>query len=1049
MNLMKRIATAVVAAVMFTATLPVITSHGAESSDGTIFGYDGNKTIHNSWGKAGTGYGALTNDTDGDAGKAVSDVYGTATVETSGEWRYVVQPGAWSADGKGSNTHLIMTAQIKPTDDITKINFNTNGSAPIAPSSDTAIVNAWNVGEWNTITVVHQYSGGLTKTYVNGVDLNSDKTVTLTPGSNRLQFSIYGTEGTTFGIDNVKYYHSMSAAVPAMPVAADSERYTVSGSNIYVGENVKAADITSPGNDVRIYTGDTYSTQVEASQTLTANMKAVVESPDGMMKYYTVKTATKEDILKVDSDNQTPSGWTDSVAWTENNVKGKVGTSAVTADTAYNGVLSFWTKQDSAKFVVMSAEIMSDEAVTTAEFRAGTESITSSVSLVQGKWNNLTVVYDIENQSSQTYMNGALKGTSEGLAPLVNSSIALDVETSTGTVGIDNIYIYQTNVKPDISVPELIAGADYAIDGETVKIKQGDEITADDLLCTEDAQVRAYTSEYEEKSESLAGNDIIVVEKDGIFVYYTVTETVPSSITVADVTFGTVTTSKQEAFKDEMVTVTVTPDTDYEVGSITVKDEADTSVEVANNGDGTYTFTMPDSDVTVTVVITAMPEYTITVSDTIKNGTVTVDKTSSVKGRTITVTAAAKKGYTLKDGSLKANGSVIANGTFIMPEEDVTITAEFAPKLIDNENIVDASDTLAFNFNGTDEGFSRTGLTLTNTEDALKANVTGKDNNITKVFSSPINGGDYYGIAIRMKHENCTNSGAYAVPTMKMMYNGGAGLGMNEGRSAEIKLSVTDEDGDGRYDSDGYVTYFIDTSKVTGWSGATEISTIRFDILKGQTDGVGGTVYIDYIKLIKTPSVDAVGGDNGDKSQKLQPDADTVDFFFSTPIDSESITPDSVKIYNESDNEVKIKEVTYESADNRLKITPLENIKADTCYVFEINNVNVNGNMHSVNGVFKTADRIIQVSEPEKSGNILNFNVTNASLEKDILIVCAVYQGDVFKEYKAVKHTAQSGSTACSVTLASIPAGAKVESYVYEYVNGMPKLILNDIYITN
>lgn len=1048
MSLGKRTASAVVAAVIFTATLPVITSHGAESSDGTIFGYDGNKTIHNSWGKAGTGYGALTNDTDGDAGKAVSDVYGTATVETSGEWRYVVQSDAWSADGKGNNTHLIMTAQIKPTADITKINFNTNGSAAIAPASDTAIIDAWNLDEWNLITVVYEYSNSVAKTYVNGEYINSDNTKNLTPGSNRLQLSVYGAEGTTFGIDNVKYYHSMSAAVPAMPVAADSERYTVSGSNIYVGENVKAADITSPGNDVRIYTGDTYSTQVEASQTLTANMKAVVESPDGMMKYYTVKTATKQDILKVDSNNTEPYGWTDNAKWTDIDVKGKSGASAVTDGTTYSGVLSGWIKQSTAKYVVASAQIMSDGAVTNAAFKADTSSITGDVSLLQGKWNNLTVVYDIENQSSKTYLNGALQGTSEGLESLLDSAIVLDVETADGTVGIDNIYIYQTNVKPVISAPELITGANYAIEGDIVKIKQGDDVNVDKLECTAGAAVRAYTSEYILQNDGLANDDIVVVEKDNIFVYYTVTETVPAAITVMPVTNGTVTASKAEAFTDEEVTITVIPDSDYEVSSITVTDDDDVNVTVTDNSDGTYTFIMPDKAVTISVEITAMPEYTITVSDTIKNGTVTVDKTSSVKGRTITVTAAAKKGYTLKDGSLKANGSVIANGTFIMPEEDVTITAEFEPKLIDNENIVDLPDTIAFNFNNSDEGFTRTGASLEITDDALKATVTGKDNYLTKEIT-PINGGEYYGISIRMKHENCTNSGAYAAPTMKMMYDGGAGLSMNEGRAAEITLSVTDEDGDGRYDSDGYVTYFIDTSKVTGWSTATAISKIRFDLLKGQTDGVGGTVYIDYIKLIKTPSVDAVGGDGSEKSQRAQADAETLDFFFSTPIDSEGITPDNVKIYNELDNEVKIKEVTYESAENRLKVTPLENIKADTCYVFEINNVNVNGNQHSVNGVFKTDGRVIQVSEPEKSGNILKFNVTNASLEKDILIVCAVYQGDVFKEYKAVKHTAQSGSTACSVTLASIPAGAKVESYVYEYVNGMPKLILNDIYITN
>lgn len=1053
MNLIKRIATVTVAAAMFTATLPVLTSYAAEKSDGTIFSYDGNSITYGSWGAAGTNYGAIANATAGDGGKAATDVYGTATIQsndntnTEKEWRYVVQNSQWTADGKGSNTHLVMTAQIKPTSDITKINFNTNGSAAIAPSSETAIVNAWNVGEWNLITVVYDYSSKVAKTYVNGVDLNSDKSVTLTPGTNRLQFSVYGAEGKTFGIDNVKYYHAMNPQVPAIPTIDDSEKYTVSDGNIYIGGNVKASDITSSGNEIRIFTDDTYATQVSDDDTLTVGMRVVAESTEGMMKYYAVKAGESYDILKVNSSNQTPADWTDNVDWTATDVAGKVGTSAVTVGTVYNGELSSWTKQSGSKFAVMSAQIISEGEITSAEFRAGTSSVTKPVTLLQNKWNSLIVVYDIENQSSQTYLNGVSQGTLACGAALTGSSIALCAEVSTGTIGIDNIHIYQTNVKPYISAPELLTGTDYAVDGKTVKIKQGDDVTADMLLCTSDAQVRLYTSEYESKSGNLANGDIVVVEKDGIFTYYTVSETVPSMITIAETENGTVTTSKQEAFKDEIVTITVTPDTDYEVGSVTVKDESDTSVAVTDNGDGTYSFTMPESDVTVTVVIAAMPEYSITVSDTIRNGIVTVDKETSVKGKSITVTATANVGYRLVN--IKANGNEITNGTFIMPDTNVTITAEFEPMLIDNENIVDAPDTLAFNFNNSDEGFSRTGLTLANTEDALKITVTGKDNYITKQFDSPINGSDYYGIAIRMKHENCTNLGAYSTPTMKLMYNGGAGLGMNEGRSATVTLSVTDEDGDGRYDSDGYVTYFIDTSTIQSWSTATDISAIRFDILKGQTDGVGGTVYIDYIKLIQTVSVDAVSGDDGEKSQKVQADADTLDFHFSTPVESESIKLENIKLYNELGSAIKIKEIEYDSTESKLIVTPLENIKAETSYAFEISNIGVNGQSQTVSGVFKTAERVIKVSNPHKSGNTLSFDVANSSSEKEILIVCALYQGDVFKGYKAVKHTAGNGNSVCNVTFESISSGIRIESYVYEYTNGIPKLILNDIYTTN
>ena len=63
---------------------------------------------------------------------------------------------------------------------------------------------------------------------------------------------------------------------------------------------------------------------------------------------------------------------------------------------------------------------------------------------------------------------------------------------------------------------------------------------------------------------------------------------------------GSVESSHDRARRGTRVTVTVAPDSGYRVGSLTVTDKDGDPVTVRDNGDGTYTFTMPSSEVEVT-----------------------------------------------------------------------------------------------------------------------------------------------------------------------------------------------------------------------------------------------------------------------------------------------------------------------------------------------------------------------------------------------------------------------------------------------------------------
>ena len=71
------------------------------------------------------------------------------------------------------------------------------------------------------------------------------------------------------------------------------------------------------------------------------------------------------------------------------------------------------------------------------------------------------------------------------------------------------------------------------------------------------------------------------------------------AITVEQPDHGTVTVTPNRATQGTTVTITATPDQGYQVNAVTVTDRFGDAVKVTENADGTYTFTMPNGQVTV------------------------------------------------------------------------------------------------------------------------------------------------------------------------------------------------------------------------------------------------------------------------------------------------------------------------------------------------------------------------------------------------------------------------------------------------------------------
>ena len=129
----------------------------------------------------------------------------------------------------------------------------------------------------------------------------------------------------------------------------------------------------------------------------------------------------------------------------------------------------------------------------------------------------------------------------------------------------------------------------------------------------------------------------------------------------------------------DSVALTITPAAGYAVNTVSVKDSAEGSVDVSGEN-GSYSFTMPASDVTVTVTYIAI-DYTVTVSET-TNGTVVASKTTGAHvGDEITLTITPAAGYEFGTLSVKdedENDVAVTDNKFTMPANAVTVTATFA-----------------------------------------------------------------------------------------------------------------------------------------------------------------------------------------------------------------------------------------------------------------------------------------------------------------------------------------------------------------------------------
>ncbi len=80
------------------------------------------------------------------------------------------------------------------------------------------------------------------------------------------------------------------------------------------------------------------------------------------------------------------------------------------------------------------------------------------------------------------------------------------------------------------------------------------------------------------------------------------------NITINDTEHGEISVTPEDAEEGDSVVITATPGEGYVLESLTVTDSEGNELEMTENEDGTWTFTMPDSEVTIETVFREKPE---------------------------------------------------------------------------------------------------------------------------------------------------------------------------------------------------------------------------------------------------------------------------------------------------------------------------------------------------------------------------------------------------------------------------------------------------------
>ncbi len=260
----------------------------------------------------------------------------------------------------------------------------------------------------------------------------------------------------------------------------------------------------------------------------------------------------------------------------------------------------------------------------------------------------------------------------------ITVSVTPDTGYELDVIKVNNVAIAGnsfTMPASDVTVEVIFKKADYKItlnagEGGSVQVPSGANY-GDDIEITVTPDTGYKLDAIKVDGITIDGNSFVMPASD-VTVDVTFVK-IDYAVTVSYSTGGTASAQDTANYGDE-ITVTVTPDTGYELDTIKVNDAV-----IDGNS-----FTMPASDVTVEVTFKKI-SYTVSITNT-SGGSANVDKTTAYYGEEIEIDIAIEEGYHLD--SILVNGTAIDGDKFTMPAGNVTIEVIFKK----NEYTITVSD---------------------------------------------------------------------------------------------------------------------------------------------------------------------------------------------------------------------------------------------------------------------------------------------------------------------------------------------------------------------
>ena len=251
---------------------------------------------------------------------------------------------------------------------------------------------------------------------------------------------------------------------------------------------------------------------------------------------------------------------------------------------------------------------------------------TSTLNLVENETDTLTatvepnnatnrnVTWSSDNPSVATVNNGVVSAVSEGTATIIVTAQGDNTKFASCTVTVTAATVPVTGVTLSQNQASLYYN------------RTPNTLTLTATVAPDNATNKAVTWTSSDTSVATVENGVVtavapgtatitVTTADGGFTAtcaVTVRPDIPPAnpnyrITVEATQGGTVTADPTAAKAGTTVTLTPVPDRGYQVGAVAVTDRFGDAVAVTEQADGTYTFTMPNGQVTVTVTFAEAP----------------------------------------------------------------------------------------------------------------------------------------------------------------------------------------------------------------------------------------------------------------------------------------------------------------------------------------------------------------------------------------------------------------------------------------------------------